>query len=397
MPRATPDRPEHYGQEALAEQPLAVRVHDPADQRPAGAAAARGRPTPTGTPRSIRSPRPSGPPCDRREQQLTRGSTGQLERRQEQVVLGPEVVVHQRRVDPGGRGDRADRRAGVPLARRTASAPRPGSPRGCRASRAGVRVGWWDATTTPYGARQYLPGSTPPAASEGKCLPRHDDPGAPAAESRGMTNQTLPPRSAPTPDPDPTAPRRSGRVSRFLSAHPRRSLLAVFLFVLVAGFFGGPRRRAPSTPRAASPATTPTRCGPSSASRPRPARRRAPASCCSSTPRRASRPTPPGSQEVTDGAGGRARRRRGDLADHDPRRSRPPGLARTARRSWCSARSPPTPTTRRSPRRCSTPSTARTTSPSAARRWSASSSAAPSPRTSAGPSCSPSRCWSCCR
>ena len=55
-----------------------------------------------------------------------------------------------------------------------------------------------------------------------------------------MTNQTLPPRSTPTPDPDPTARRASGRVSRFLSSHPRRSLLAVFLFVLVAGFFGGP-------------------------------------------------------------------------------------------------------------------------------------------------------------
>ncbi len=55
-----------------------------------------------------------------------------------------------------------------------------------------------------------------------------------------MTNQTLPPRSTPTPDHDPAEPRRSGRVSRALSAHPRRSLLAVFLFVLVAGFFGGP-------------------------------------------------------------------------------------------------------------------------------------------------------------
>ena len=55
-----------------------------------------------------------------------------------------------------------------------------------------------------------------------------------------MTNQTLSPRPTPTPDDDPSAPRRSGRVSRFLSAHPRRSLLAVFLFVLVAGFFGGP-------------------------------------------------------------------------------------------------------------------------------------------------------------
>ncbi len=51
-----------------------------------------------------------------------------------------------------------------------------------------------------------------------------------------MTNQTLP---VPT-DLDPSATRRSGRMTRLLSAHPRRSLLAVFLFVLVAGFFGGP-------------------------------------------------------------------------------------------------------------------------------------------------------------
>ena len=55
-----------------------------------------------------------------------------------------------------------------------------------------------------------------------------------------MSNQTIPPRSTPTPDHETTTPKRSGRFSRALSAHPRRSLLAVFLFVLVAGFFGGP-------------------------------------------------------------------------------------------------------------------------------------------------------------
>ncbi len=55
-----------------------------------------------------------------------------------------------------------------------------------------------------------------------------------------MTNQTLAARSTPTPDPDANAPGRSGRLSLALSTHPRRSLLAVFLFVLVAGFFGGP-------------------------------------------------------------------------------------------------------------------------------------------------------------
>ncbi|HET6940456.1 MAG TPA: MMPL family transporter [Nocardioides sp.] len=55
-----------------------------------------------------------------------------------------------------------------------------------------------------------------------------------------MTNLALPPRSVPTPDQDPQARTRLARVTRALSAHPRRSLLAVFFFVLVAGFFGGP-------------------------------------------------------------------------------------------------------------------------------------------------------------
>jgi uncharacterized membrane protein YdfJ with MMPL/SSD domain len=55
-----------------------------------------------------------------------------------------------------------------------------------------------------------------------------------------MTNQTLSPRSTPAPDHDHSADARSGRMTRALTAHPRRSLLAVFLFVLVAGFLGGP-------------------------------------------------------------------------------------------------------------------------------------------------------------
>jgi uncharacterized membrane protein YdfJ with MMPL/SSD domain len=53
-----------------------------------------------------------------------------------------------------------------------------------------------------------------------------------------MTIQLTP--HSPTPDHDTVGPHRRGRVTRALSAHPRRSLLAVFLFVLVAGFFGGP-------------------------------------------------------------------------------------------------------------------------------------------------------------
>jgi uncharacterized membrane protein YdfJ with MMPL/SSD domain len=45
--------------------------------------------------------------------------------------------------------------------------------------------------------------------------------------------------TAPSPVHDP-APTRAGRLTRALSSRPRRSLAAVFLFVLVAGFFGGP-------------------------------------------------------------------------------------------------------------------------------------------------------------
>ena len=53
-----------------------------------------------------------------------------------------------------------------------------------------------------------------------------------------MTIQLTPP--SPTPDPEAAEPDRTGRVTRVLSSYPRRSLLAVFLFVLVAGFLGGP-------------------------------------------------------------------------------------------------------------------------------------------------------------
>ena len=41
----------------------------------------------------------------------------QLEGGEEEVVLGAEVVVHQRRVDAGGRGDAADRRTGEAVLR----------------------------------------------------------------------------------------------------------------------------------------------------------------------------------------------------------------------------------------------------------------------------------------
>ncbi len=72
--------------------------------------------------------------------------------------------------------------------------------------------------------REASPGRTP-----GHAVP---------TEHRVMTIQLTPPSS--TPDHPSADPDRAGRVTRALSAHPRRSLLAVFLFVLVAGFFGGP-------------------------------------------------------------------------------------------------------------------------------------------------------------
>ena len=55
-----------------------------------------------------------------------------------------------------------------------------------------------------------------------------------------MTNQTLQASSTAPHDGDPTALGRAGRITRALGAHPRRSLLVVLLFVLAAGFFGGP-------------------------------------------------------------------------------------------------------------------------------------------------------------
>ena len=53
-----------------------------------------------------------------------------------------------------------------------------------------------------------------------------------------MTTQLDPLPSSPTPPAD--APAAPGRLLRLIGAAPKRTLLAVFLFVLVAGFFGGP-------------------------------------------------------------------------------------------------------------------------------------------------------------
>ncbi|HEX5087488.1 MAG TPA: MMPL family transporter [Nocardioides sp.] len=53
-----------------------------------------------------------------------------------------------------------------------------------------------------------------------------------------MTSPSTLPR--PIPDLEPAPPAGGGRLTRIVSSAPRRSLLAVFFFVLVAGFFGGP-------------------------------------------------------------------------------------------------------------------------------------------------------------
>jgi hypothetical protein len=53
---------------------------------------------------------------DGRPDQLARVD-GHLEGGEEQLVLGAEVVVHQGRVDPGGGGDRTDRRTGETVVR----------------------------------------------------------------------------------------------------------------------------------------------------------------------------------------------------------------------------------------------------------------------------------------
>ena len=104
-----------------------------------------------------------------RQQHLARVERG-LQRRQEQVVLAPEVVVHQRRVHPGGGGDRADRRAGVPLGGE--QRPRLGQDRRPGVGRAGPSAaagGGSHDHTVRRGA--YLPGSTSAAARRRRASP----------------------------------------------------------------------------------------------------------------------------------------------------------------------------------------------------------------------------------
>ena len=231
---------------------------------------------------------------------------------------------------------------------RTASAPRPGSPRGCRASRAGVRVGWW--MPRPHRtARGVPPREYAARGQEVKCLPRHDDRGG--TRGRESRHDEPDPLSSlhtdPRPRPERTAPVRSrvpfpqlppaAQPARGVPVRARRRVLRRSARRLPGrlGRLRQRRRRLGAGSRAHRGGDRP------GAGRRHRDRRRHPAG----TPGR-HRP----------GAGGdrrprrRARRRPGDLPDDHPRRSRA-GLARTAPRSWCSAPWPPTPTTRRSPRR----------------------------------------------
>ena len=248
----------------------------PAERPRAGTAGPRGRPRPRGTPRGTAPPPPPGL-LPRRE------PAARVDRRAAPAPRGTGRPWSRSSGAPAPRRPRRPRRPRGPTCRRTpaprtASAPRPGSPPGCRASRAGVRVGWW--MPRPHRTARGVPPREYAAARPGGEVPppARRPQGALAAESRGMTNQTLPPRSAPTPDHDPTrtAPVRS-RVPRPQlppAPQPARGVpVRARRWVLRRT-----RSPAPWTPREASPATTPTRSGPSSASRRRPARRRAPAS-----------------------------------------------------------------------------------------------------------------------
>ena len=100
--RARSRRGGHGGQEAVAQHPV------PAPARGCSAPRRAARPACSGRPRRREERRQQplarrrrAPPASDRPDHLARVD-GQLEGRDEQVVLGAEVVVHQRRVDPGG-------------------------------------------------------------------------------------------------------------------------------------------------------------------------------------------------------------------------------------------------------------------------------------------------------
>ena len=95
-------------------------------------------PDASGTSRTSRSPTSSAAAGERLRDHLGRVDRG-VHRGQEELVLGAEVVVHQRRVDLGaGRDARGSTRRRSPSRRRRCGRP-PGSPRGCPGCRAAGR------------------------------------------------------------------------------------------------------------------------------------------------------------------------------------------------------------------------------------------------------------------
>ena len=274
MPRATPTGPSTAGRKPSRSSRWPSGSTTPRKTPSRGSCSWGSSQTDRNT-RSIRSPAPSGPAA-------IAGASGdprvdrQLERGQEQVVLGPEVVVHQRRVDPGGRGDRADRRAGVPLGGE--QRPRLGQDRRTgvwRAGPASASGGGCHDHTVRRG--EYLPGSTPPAAARGSASPGTTTQGRP--RRRVEACRTRPFLLAPHPLPTLTRPHPAGPVACPVSSAPTRVAACSRCSCSCSSqASSADRSPAPWTPREASPATTPTPCGRSSASRPRPARRRAPAS-----------------------------------------------------------------------------------------------------------------------
>ena len=134
-----------------------------------------------------------------------------------------------------------------------------------------------------------------------------------------MTIQLTPPSSTPdheTVGLDPDRPRLPA-----LSAHPKRSLLAVFLFVLVAGFLGGP---VAGSLESSGGFATNDADSVRAIERIEAATGKSPGSgvvLLVDTPGRPARGRRPG-RRGDRGPGGRARHRRGDVADHDPRQSR---------------------------------------------------------------------------
>ena len=154
------------------------------------------------------------------------------------------------------------------------------------------------------------------------------------------------------------------------ASRPRRTLLLVALFVVLAGVIGGPLAGALDSSDGFVP-PVPTPRSRSSASRPPRAVIRAPASCCSWR-RRPTRTRSSSRWPRCPGSPRRIRPARGS----SPRSSTPPPTARTSRR------------------RRSTPSRTSPASPSAAPPSRASRSARRSPRTSGAPRCSRSRCCS---